>query len=138
MGNQCQHPLGHEDAARRAAENLNMHYQSIRWDAVGKFCAIALADGSSDHVLYGTKRDAVRHQHHNEQWYMFPKIVPALMTDCEAQVLIDFHRKAYDAGFRLTDPDHKQGGRQLIVRGRAMETVMSQLGRLNLCHLPDP
>jgi hypothetical protein len=77
--NNCTHNGIHEDAARRAADNVNMHYRAIGWDAVGKFCAIALNDGSSDHVLYDTKQDAVKHQHHNEQWYCFAKIVPSKM-----------------------------------------------------------
>lgn len=132
MGNPCNHPQGHEDAARRACENLNMHYQAIGWDAVGKFTAIALADGSSDHVLYDSKRDAVVHQHHNEQWFMFVKILPMAMTECEAQMLIDFHRKAYDAGFRLTDPDHREGGRQVIMRTRPIEKVNHQMAILNI------
>lgn len=127
----CPHPLGHSDAARRCAENINMHYQAIGWPAVGKFCAVALQDGSSDHVLYDSKPDAIRHQHHNEQWYAFVKILPSAMTDCEAEIYLDFNRKAYDAGFRLTDPSHRNGGRELIVRGRPLETVARMLDQFN-------
>lgn len=111
----------------RAADNINMHFSAIGWDAVGKWCAIALADGSSDHVLYGLRREAVSHQHHNEEWYCYVKIIPLMMGICEAQTYIDFHRKAYDAGFRLTDPDAKEGGRTFIMRGRPQETVQAQL-----------
>jgi hypothetical protein len=127
----CPHPLGHEDAAKRCADNVNMHFQAGGWDVVGKWCAIALQDGSSDHVLYERRRDAVLHQHHNEQRYCFVRIVPAMMGYCEAQVFIDFHRKAYDAGFRLADPEHRTGGREIIVRGRAMEKVADQLKIFN-------
>lgn len=129
--NKCQHPFGHTDAAMRCAENVNMHYAAIGWDAVGKFCAIALQDGGSDHVLYDHRRDAVRHQHHNEQWYCFVKIMPMSMGICEAQVYLDFHRKAYDAGFRLVDPEHPRGGRELIVRGRPLETINRMLAQFN-------
>jgi hypothetical protein len=108
-----------------------MHYQAIGWDAIGKFCAIALQDGSSDHVLYDHRKDAVRHQHHNEQWYCFVKIVPLAMTTCEAQIFLDFHRSAYDAGFRLVDPEHPRGGRELIVRGRPLETINKMLVQFN-------
>lgn len=130
MTMRCSHGLGHSDAAKRFADNVNMHYQAIGWDAVGKFIALNLADGSSDHVLYDTHRDAVRHQHNNEMNYHFVKIIPTAMTVCEAQILLDVSRKAHDAGFRLTDPDHKQGGRTLIMRGRPVETVSDQLRRL--------
>ena len=130
--NPCNHLGFHEDAAKRFADNVNMHYRAIGWDAVGKFCAVALQDGRSDNVLYDSKPDAIRHQHHNEQWYAFIKIVPSMMDYCEAQVLIDFHRKAYDAGFRLVDPDHPRGGREIIVRGRAMERVRAQLAAFGI------
>lgn len=134
MTMRCPHPLGHEDAAMRAADNINMHFAALGWDAVGKHVAVALADGSSDHVLYDTHRAAVAHQHHNENFYAFVKIIPAAMGYCEAQVYLDFCRKAYDAGFRLADPDHPQGGRTLITRGRPQEVIaaqMEQFGRKN-------
>ena len=118
--------FGYSDEARRMADNINIHYQSIGWEAVGKWAAIRLADGTSDCTLYDTRRDAVRHQTH-EQLCLYVKIVPMAMSPKEAQTLLDFHRKAYDAGFRLVDPDHKTGGRELIVRSRARETVAAML-----------
>lgn len=131
--NGCPHAFGHTDVAKRCAENINMHYQSVGWLAVGKWVAIALQDGSSDHCLYDTRREAVTHQHHNEQWYCFVKIIPTMMPICEAQIYLDFHRKAYDAGFRLVDPEHKTGGRVLIdPRGRARETVVRQMAMLEI------
>lgn len=126
----CPHAFGHPDYARRAADNVNMHYQAIGWPAVGQWCAIALQDGGSDHVLYDTRLAAVKHQHHSEQWYAFVKVRPMAMTECEAMTFLDFCRKAYDAGFRLTDPEHRNGGRQLILSGRPMETVYRQLAQL--------
>lgn len=126
----CPHGLGHSDAAKRMADNINMHYQAIGWDAVGKFCAISLQDGSSDNTLYETHADAVRHQHNNEMNYHFVKIVPMMMDACEAEILLGVSRKAHQAGFRLIDPDHKKGGRTLIMRGRPVETVSDQLRRL--------
>lgn len=128
----CPHGLGHTDAAKRCAENINMHYQAIGWDAVGKFVAISLQDGSSDHTLYDTHRDAVRHHENKPARYCFVKLIPMAMDECEAQAFMDVNRKAYDAGFRLTDPDHKRGGRTLIMRGRPVETVSDQLKRLLL------
>jgi hypothetical protein len=125
----CPHPFGHTDDAKRAAENVNMHYQAIGWEAVGKWCVIALADGTSDHSLYPSKSDAVRHQS-NEFLHAYVKIVPGAMGICEAQIFIEFNRKAYDAGFKMADPDHKGGGRQLITRGRPIETIVAQMNQL--------
>lgn len=123
----CKHNDKHSDAAKATAANVNMHYQAIGWDAVGKWTAIHIQDGSSDNTLYEHRKEAVNHQHHNEQYYAFVKIVPSLMEECEAEIFLEFHRKAYDAGFRLADPEHKKGGRELIMRGRAQEIVASQL-----------
>ena len=127
----CPHGLGHTDAAMRTAENVNMHYQALGWPAVGKWCAIALQDGGSDHVLYEHRVEAVRHQHHNEQWYCYVKIRPGAMGICEAEMFLEFHRKAYDAGFRLVDPEHPKGGREIILRGRPQERVAEMLDLLN-------
>ena len=132
MNDTCQHNGVHSDAAMRCADNINMHYRAIGWDAVGKWCAIALQDGTSDHTLYDHRIHAVTHQHNNEQRYCFVKIVPSMMDYCEAEVFLEFHRKAYDAGFRLVDPEHPRGGRELIVRGRAMETVRKQLAAFGI------
>jgi hypothetical protein len=126
---QCPHGLGHNDAAKRAADNVNMHYAAVGWPAVGQWCVIALADGGSDHVLYPSKSDAVRHQS-NEFLHAYVKIVPMQMGICEAQIFLEFNRKAYDNGFRMADPDHRGGGKSLIVRGRPIETVLDQMNRL--------
>lgn len=125
----CPHGFGHNDAARRAADNVNMHYSAIGWDAVGKWCVVALADGSSDHSLYDSKSDAVRHQS-NEFLHAYVKIVPGQMGVCEAQIFLDYNRKAYDAGFRMADPTARNGGKNLIIRGRPIETVLHQMNRL--------
>lgn len=36
------------------------------------------------------------------------------MNVCEAEIVLKTHRMAYDAGFRLTDPDSVSGGRDII------------------------
>jgi hypothetical protein len=107
------HPQGHTDDAKRCADNVNLHYQAIGWDAIGKWVAIKLADGGSDSVLYDTKRDAVRHQS-DEFLCCYVKLIPHAMTVCEAQTFMKVHRKAYDAGWRHADPDARHGGKQLI------------------------
>jgi len=103
----------HSDAAKRASSAVNIHLAGAGFDAIRKWVAVRLADGGSDLVLYDTKRDAVRHQLH-EQQCAYVSIPPGGMSPCEAESFIAMHRKMYDAGMRLTDPDHQNGGRDLI------------------------
>lgn len=119
------HPKGHTDDAKRCADNVNLHYQAIGWDAVGKWVAIRLSDGSSDRVLYDTKRDAVRHQS-DEFLCCYMKIIPHAMEICEAETFMEFNRKAYDAGFRMADPDDRHGGKQLVRQIRN-ENIANQI-----------
>lgn len=107
---------GHSDASKRVADVYNLHRTAGGLDIVGHWIACRMSDGSSDQVLYVTRRDAVRHQKHNEQQYAFVQIRPSSMSVCEAASFLRFARMAYDAGFRLTDPQHRAGGRQIITR----------------------
>lgn len=110
-------PFGdHSDAAKRASDAYRLHKAALGQLAVGRFLAVALADGSSDGVLYDTKRDAVRHQHHNEQMYAFICINPGDLNPCEAEEFLALNRMFYDRGIRLSDPDHAAGGREVIQR----------------------
>lgn len=115
------HPRGHEDAAKRMADAVNLHYAANElgvWDAVGKWVACTLADGRSDGVAYPTKKDAVRHQF-DEFLCVYIRLIGHRMDPCEAQVMLETHRKMYDAGFRLADPDDVAGGRQFVSSNRA-------------------
>lgn len=94
----------------------SLHRTAGGLDNVGHWIACRLSDGSSDQVLYVTRREAVIHQHHNEQLYAFVQIRPHSMSICEAASFLRFARMAYDAGFRMTDPQHRTGGRQIIPR----------------------
>lgn len=93
----------HSDAAKRVSDIYLMHRVADPYGNIGKWMACALADGSSDNVLYDSKQDAIRHQHHNENWYTFIQIVPSTMTPCEAEVMLKVARMAYDAGGRISD-----------------------------------
>ena len=107
----------HEDAAARIADAYNLHLIAGGTDAaVGHFIACAMVDGRSDGVLYDTRREAVRHQRHNEAQYVFIRIGPANMTACEAASLLFTQRKLHQRGMRLTDRDHRAGGRVVIPR----------------------
>jgi hypothetical protein len=97
-------PLGdHSDAAKRVADIYNMHRVADPYGCIGSWIACALADGSSDNVLYDTKRAAINHQHHNENYYTFIQLVPSTMSPCEAEVMLKTARMLYDKGWRVTD-----------------------------------
>lgn len=108
--------MPHTDAAKRLCDDFNLHRLGDPYGSVGKWMASALLDGSSDRVLYDSKLDAVTHQHHNEQWYTFVKIIPSSMNVCEAEVVMATARSLYDKGMRMADPDHRHGGPEVIKR----------------------
>lgn len=88
------------DAARRVSDEITLH--AIAGSA-GKWAAIKLADGTSDHVAYDSRSDAVIHQA-SPEYCTFVLIPPDGMTVKEADVFLDFWRQVYDAGFRAVDP----------------------------------
>lgn len=106
---------GHSDTARRVADQYQQHREHND-RSIGAWMAARLSDGTSDGVLYETRRDAVRHQHHDEQQYAFINIRPNGMSVCAAASFMRTCRMAYAGGFRLTDPEHRAGGRVLIPR----------------------
>lgn len=120
---------GHTDAAKRVSDEVNLHLAAAGRMAYGQWIAVALADGSSDHVLYASRRAAVIHQHHNEQYFAYVRLIPHRMTVCEAEAFLRLHRLAYDNGFRLTDPDAPGGGAEIIPR-ITQEEFGAQLGAL--------
>jgi hypothetical protein len=91
----------YSDAARRCSDWVRLH---VIGGSVGKWAAIRLADGSSDGIAYDTRRDAILHQLH-EQLCCYIKVPPDDMTPREAEYFLGFHRKVYDAGYRMADPD---------------------------------
>jgi hypothetical protein len=96
---------------------------------VGKWVAFKLEDGRSDNVLYDSKRDAIRHQHHGEMQCMFAVMHMGGMSVCEAEALFQYTRQAYLNGYRLPDPDARTGGPDLIPR-IGMEKVRGQVTAL--------
>jgi len=120
-----QKAFGHSDAAKRISDLYNLHRLAIGLDAVGKYFASALSDGRSDDTLYDTKRECVRHQHHNEQYYTFIRIGPQSMTVCDAEVMLKTARTLHDNGLKMADPDHARGGPDVIKR-LSVEDQMAQ------------
>lgn len=115
----CQNKRGHSDAAKRLSDTYNLHRIAADVTGVeniGKWFAAALADGTSDGVLYDDKRSCVQHQKHNESLYTFIRIVPHTMSVCEAEVMLSTARRLYDKGLRMADPGHRHGGQDVIKR----------------------
>lgn len=110
---------GHSDAAKRIADAYMLHRTAgagLGLDHVGKVLAARLDDGSSDGVLYDSKRDAARHQHHNEKYFAYLRIGREGMSVCDAASLLKIHRDAFAAGLDFTDPDDGMFGAELIPR----------------------
>ena len=105
----------HSDAAKRMADAVNLHIAALGFGAFKQWVAVALADGRSNGTLYETRRDAVRHQMDPERC-AFVKVPPSRMNTCGAEAYLEFCRRAQAAGFRLTDPDHAAGSREVIPR----------------------
>ena len=127
----CQLKLfNHTDPAKRCCDHYNLHKVALGFGSIGKWIAVRLIDGDSDGVLYDDKLAAVTHQHHNEKWYTFVKLGPQSMNVCEAEVVLATARKLYDAGLRLTDPDHKHGGPDVIKR-LTVEDAFAQMQGFN-------
>jgi hypothetical protein len=91
----------YSDAAKRVADEMTMHAVLGQH---GKWCAFRLSDGSSpDHAAYDSRADAVRHQKSDADRCMYLQI--AEMPADHAEQVLDFWRKAHDAGLRGTDPE---------------------------------
>lgn len=92
----------YSDAAKRVADEMTMHAILGQY---GKWCAFRLSDGSSDHAAYDSRADAQRHQKSDADRCMYLKIPIGGMPAGDAEQVLDFWRKAYDAGLRGTDPE---------------------------------
>jgi len=88
------------DAAKRCSDEITLH--AIAGNA-GKWAAIRLADGGSDHVAYDSRSDAVSHQI-SPEYCTYVLIPPDGMQARQADRLLGFWRQVYDAGFRAVDP----------------------------------
>jgi len=120
---------GHSDAARRMSDTYALHRIGAGYSAHGKWFAVRLDDGRTDDTLYDSKPDAIRHQHHDERFYTFVKIVAPTMTPCDAEVMLRIARNLHAAGFRMADPDDKHGGKEVIRRSTAEDQLAQMRGR---------
>lgn len=102
------HP-GHSDAAKRVQDWYNLHRTAGQgfgiYSNLNKIFAVALQDGASDGVLYDTRSDAIRHQHHNEKYYAYLRVERYIMSVCQAESVLKWHREAYNQGLVFVDRD---------------------------------
>lgn len=80
------------------------HNEALRAGAVGWWIAARLTDGGTDGKVYQARSHAIKHQLHETQC-AYVQVQPMDMTGSEGKTFLHVNRKAYDAGFRLTDPD---------------------------------
>lgn len=105
------------DAAKRAADTINGQLALCRpWYLSNKWMAFRLSDGSSDGVLYDSKRDAVKHQSDEFLCFYVSFRNCAMGTNArEVAMWLVMHRQAYDKGYRFVDPDHAYGGASVLL-----------------------
>jgi len=118
--------LEHTDPAKRIHDTYSLHRLADPIGNIGRWFAVAIADGTSDRVLYDSRRDAIRHQHHNEHYYAYIQIVPSDMTLCDCEFFLSGVKKMYDARKALMDRDHHSGGLEPITR-LAVEDQMAMV-----------
>lgn len=122
--------IDHTDPAKRLSDTYRLHRLADPIGSIGHWFASALNNADSDRTLYDTRRDAVTHQHHDEEYYFYTQIRPCDMNACQAESVLSGARKiAGTPGIKLTDRDHHAGGRVMIPRV-AVEDQMAQMRSL--------
>lgn len=104
------------DAGKRASDIANLYITFMdQWELRSKWLAFRLNDGSSDGVLYDTRKDAVKHQFDERRcaYFSFRNCLGGTNAR-DMAIFLNFCREAYDAGFRLIDPDDASGGREIL------------------------
>lgn len=128
--------LDHSDASKRLYDTYTLHRLADPIGNIGKWFAVAIADGRSDNVLYDSRNDAIRHQHHNEFNYVYVQIVPSQMSVCDAEIFIAGVRKTYDARKAMIDRDHPSGGKVIIPRLTVEDQLAQNAGEWQNLFLP--
>lgn len=106
----CERCIVVDDAAKRMANIINglVTFTPV-WELRTKWIAIRLADGGYDGVLYGSREETIRHQS-DERFCAYvamqSMISGAKPLDCA--IYLKVHRRAYDSGMRLHEPEAPQ------------------------------
>lgn len=105
----------------------------MEWDELkDKWMAIRLSDGGYDGSLYDSKRDAVRRQ--SDEFlcaYLCFRNMMSGVTPREMEIFLKWNRDAYDAGFRLPDPDDICGGPEVIMTTPRYDQISASVPRLS-------
>jgi hypothetical protein len=95
----------HTDSAKRCADGINLAIAAEGTEAIGKWLAVKLEDGSVDQTLYDYQSDAVGSMFPYERSYCYLQIPRQWLTLCEAESYLRFNRMRYDAGMDvMPDP----------------------------------
>jgi hypothetical protein len=118
------------DAGKRASDLANLYITFMPWEELRtKWMAIRLIDGSSDAVLYDSKRDAVKHQIDERLCAYFAfRNCGGGTNPRDMAVFLTFARDAYDAGFRLPDPDAADGGPDVLMTAAQRDYYRGSMG----------
>lgn len=94
------------DDAKRVHEALNLAVVFSPWDVRSHgWMAFALQDGSTDHVIYPSRQDAIAHVSDEHRFFFVSlRSCPTGMPAKDAQLLLEVHREAADAGLGFTEP----------------------------------
>lgn len=93
----------YSSAAYRMSDIMNDAITRYPW-SVGKWMAFRLSDGESDGIAYDTRAECVKHQFW-EKYYCYIKLIPMGVNPQMCQANLSFYRAAYDAGYRILDPE---------------------------------
>jgi hypothetical protein len=86
-----------KNAVQRLCDAVNLHWEALGSEAVGKYVAIRLSDGRSpDGTLYDTRADAARVQ--PDPWCFYVRVTPGGIQPKEAWVVLGYSRQAKKAG----------------------------------------
>jgi hypothetical protein len=92
------------DAAKRMSDIITGH---IVFGNAGRWVGIRLSDGGYDGTVYDSRRDCVAHQL-TESQCAYIQIPFDEFPPRHAQLMLQFHRQAYDNGFRVQGPDDRR------------------------------
>lgn len=119
------------NAAKRLSDIVNGYAVAYPTDMLfNSWLAVRLSTGDTDGVMYDDRRAAVRHQSDEKLCaYLSLRFAVTGMTVKDAFLFLAYHRAAYDAGFRLPDPDDMNGGREMVMPIEN-EAMRGHIGRL--------
>ncbi len=120
------------DAAKRAYDIAKSYVVfTPRDELINSWIAFRLADGGYDGTLYGSKRDAVRHQvsEYLCAYFCYRNAPAGFASPKDAQIYLNINRAYYDNGLRLPDPDAPDGGPDMIIplTSEGMDSQLRQL-----------